>query len=122
MWKTPISKLKPTKYENPISLNSNAQILKSPNLKTHLLHSSHATADVGEEAVGDALGDEWDFVAESEREGRQRENCLVPSHLSDPSYSLVSEVMEFKFRAIDDRPPPYPASSSSFSYFSKQAL
>ena len=32
----------------------------------------------------------------------------LPPHLSDPSHSLVSEVMEFKFQAVDDRPPPFP--------------
>uniref|UniRef100_A0A2N9FLT2 Uncharacterized protein n=1 Tax=Fagus sylvatica TaxID=28930 RepID=A0A2N9FLT2_FAGSY len=30
--------------------------------------------------------------------------------------------MEFKFRAVDDRPPPFPTPPSSYGYFSEQAL
>ena len=76
--------------------------LKNPILETHPLHSSHATTIVGEEAHCDALEDEWDSIAESEREGRQRENASIHLHLSNLSHSLVSKVMEFKFQAVDD--------------------
>jgi hypothetical protein len=43
-----------------------------------------------------------------ERIARSIHSCSLPPHLSDPSHSLVSEVMEFKFQAVDDRPPPLP--------------
>ncbi|GMY29527.1 golgin family A protein [Fagus crenata] len=43
-----------------------------------------------------------------ERMARSIHSGSLPPHLFDPSHSLVSEVMEFKFQAVDDRPPPLP--------------